>query len=101
MLPLCILAIIAEQATHGYVVIQRLQAAGLGTVKGGTLYPILNRLERDGLVSSEWGAGEGGPGRKTFHITAHGLTELAERQRAWHTFTQRTAEVLATTEEHA
>lgn len=96
VLPLCILAVIAEEDMHGYAITQRLSTAGLGTVKGGTLYPILNRLEREGLVSSTWGAGVGGPGRKTFQITSQGLSQLAEKQEAWQTFTQRTAEVLTT-----
>jgi len=89
VLSLCVLAVVAEGETYGYAVAQRLQAAGLGTVKGGTLYPILTRLEQDGLVTSSWGQGEAGPGRKFFAVTPAGLAALAERTEDWMTFTAR------------
>ena len=59
-LELCVLAIVAEGETYGYAISQRLAAARFGQVKGGTLYPILLRLEEDGLVASAWQAGAGG-----------------------------------------
>lgn len=96
VLPLTVLAIVAEGETYGYVVAQRLQAAGLGTVKGGTLYPVLNRLESATLLTSTWREGVGGPGRKFFTVTAQGRAHLAERATAWHTFTERTAGLLPT-----
>lgn len=89
VLSLCVLAVVAEGETYGYAVAQRLQAAGLGTVKGGTLYPILTRLEQEGLVTSAWGHGEAGPGRKFFAATPAGLAALAERTEDWMTFTAR------------
>ncbi len=89
VLSLCVLAVVAEGETYGYAVAQRLQAAGLGTVKGGTLYPILTRLEQEGLVTSAWGHGEAGPGRKFFAVTPAGLAALAERTEDWMTFTAR------------
>ena len=57
------LAIVSERETYGYLIASRLAEAGMGTVKGGTLYPILNRLERDGDLKSQWCQGDGGPGR--------------------------------------
>ncbi|MGY1702220.1 PadR family transcriptional regulator [Geodermatophilus sp. SYSU D00766] len=93
-LPLVVLAVVAEEETYGYAIAQRLQAAGLGAVKGGTLYPVLNRLEQDGLVTSSWREGAGGPGRKFFTITPHGRASLSARVAAWHTFTERAAGLL-------
>lgn len=89
VLSLCVLAVVAEGETYGYVIAQRLHAAGLGTVKGGTLYPILTRLEQDGLVTSRWEAGDGGPGRKYFTVTPAGTHALRERADDWTTFTGR------------
>jgi len=86
---------------HGYAIARRLETAELGTVKGGTLYPILNRLERDGLVTSTWEAGSGGPGRKTFTITTQGRDALAEQRQAWHNFTTRAENLLTTTGEQS
>ncbi len=96
VLPLAVLSVVAEGETYGYVVAQRLQAAGLGTVKGGTLYPVLNRLEDADLLTSSWREGVGGPGRKFFTVTDHGRAHLAERAAAWHAFTERAAGLLPT-----
>ncbi len=94
VLPLVVLSTVAECETYGYVVAQHLKAAGLGTVKGGTLYPILNRLEGDGLLTSSWREGIGGPGRKFFAITPLGREHLNQRAGAWHDFTERAADLL-------
>jgi PadR family transcriptional regulator, regulatory protein PadR len=93
-LPLTVLAVVAGEETYGYAIAQRLQEAGLGTVKGGPLYPVLNRLEQDGLVTSSWREGAGGPGRKFFTVTPRGREHLAGRAAAWHTFTERAAGLL-------
>lgn len=89
VLPLCVLGVVAEGETYGYALAQRLQSAGLGKVKGGTLYPVLGRLEEDGLVTSSWREGAGGPGRKFFTITPAGRDALAARTASWVTFTER------------
>jgi PadR family transcriptional regulator PadR len=99
VLPLSVLAVVAAEETYGYAIAQHLQAAGLGTIKGGTLYPVLNRLEHDGLLSSSWREGAGGPGRKFFAVTDRGRVELAERTVAWRTFTERADGLLPSLEE--
>ena len=82
------LAIIAdEETTYGYRILQRLEAAGFGKIKGGTLYPILARLEADGLVTSSWGDGDGGPGRKFISITDTGREETTRLTSEWINFT--------------
>lgn len=96
-LPLAVLSAVAEEETYGYAVAQRLQAAGLGAVKGGTLYPVLNRLEGEGLLVSSWREGIGGPGRKFFAATDAGRDHLAARAAAWHDFTEQVAGLLPDT----
>ncbi|MFV2110483.1 PadR family transcriptional regulator [Micromonospora sp. LOL_015] len=93
-LALCVLAMVAEGEIYGYAIAQRLRGAGLGAVKGGTLYPVLARLEVDGLVISSWREGEAGPGRKFFTITDAGLEELRARIADWRTFTDKVATVI-------
>ena len=73
--------------TYGYEIATRLEAGGLGTVKGGTLYPLLGRLEEAGWVNVEWRAGEGGPGRKYYTLTDVGRTEAAAQAARWTQFT--------------
>ncbi len=88
ILALNALAVIAaEHTTYGYQIAQRLARAGFGKIKGGTLYPILARLEKDGLISSSWGEGDGGPGRKFVSITGAGREEIAQRRQEWREFT--------------
>ena len=94
VLELCTLRIIADGETYGYAVIQRLEASGLGKVKGGTLYPILGRLEDAGSLVSSWREGDGGPGRKFFAITEQGRARLASEAERWSTFTSNVADVM-------
>lgn len=95
-LPLCVLGVVAEGETYGYAIAQRLQTVGLGVIKGGTLYPVLNRLEQDGSVTSSGREGVGGPGRKFFTLTPAGRAHLTERTTAWTTFTRQAEELLPT-----
>ena len=85
----------AHGPTHGYDVAKRLQAAGLGEVKGGTLYPVLGRLADQGLLDSHWEPGDGGPGRKVVTATAAGHRALAHRAARWSQWTAAVADVLA------
>ena len=72
VLGLCVLRTLAGGPSYGYAIATALAEAGLGEVKGGTLYPLLARLEKNALVTVEWRAGEGGPGRKYFALTEAG-----------------------------
>ncbi|WP_104112014.1 PadR family transcriptional regulator [Arthrobacter sp. N199823] len=94
VLPTCALAILASGSAHGYYVVQQLQLAGIGPIKGGALYPVLARLEHDGLLTSKWQEGEGGPGRKVYSITAAGGEQLNEFQHHWEPFAMRIRDVL-------
>ena len=96
VLPLTVLAVVAEDETYGYAVAQRLRDAGFGAVKGGTLYPVLNRLEADGLLTSAWREGIGGPGRKFFAVTDAGRRHLHDNTAAWIGFTERATRLLPT-----
>lgn len=95
-LELAVLAIVCRDGpTHGYDVGRRLQEGGLGRVAGGTLYPVLGRLEDQRLVRGHWVAGEGGPGRKVLEATDGGHRELRRRTADWLAWTGRVASVLA------
>jgi PadR family transcriptional regulator, regulatory protein PadR len=96
VLSLVVLAVVDEAETYGYAIAQRLHEAGLGTVKGGTLYPVLTRMEADGLLVSSWREGQGGPGRKFFSVTPAGRDELRRRAADWVTFTERASGLLPT-----
>ena len=90
VLDVCVLRILADGPTYGYAIAARLADAGLGAIKGGTLYPLLGRLEAGGLVTVEWRAGDGGPGRKYYDLTPAGHDELSHRATLWDAFVQTT-----------
>lgn len=94
VLGVCVLRVLAEVGpTYGYAIAGRLAEAGLGTVKGGTLYPLLTRLEDAGWVEVEWRPGEAGPGRKFYALTASGHQEADAQSARWAAFTELTRRV--------
>ncbi|AXH96096.1 PadR family transcriptional regulator [Ornithinimicrobium avium] len=90
VLGVCVLRVLLDGPSYGYAIIQRLAAAGLGDIKGGTLYPLLGRLEESGDVEVEWRPGEGGPGRKYFALTAAGRERAHDQAARWAAFTTTT-----------
>lgn len=83
VLEVCVLQVVGRGPTYGYAIAQALQEAGLGTVKGGTLYPLLTRCEQAGLVEIEWRPGESGPGRKYYRLTEAGRAETRRLAVGW------------------
>ena len=70
---------------HGYAVsrwIKRTTDEVL-TVEEGALYPALHRLQRKGLVASEWGVSENNRRAKFYELTAKGRSALEEESRSW------------------
>ena len=90
-----ILAIVAEEPGHGYVILQRLRerSTGVFELAEGSLYPALHRLERDGLLGSSWSA-DGGRRRRVYGITPAGRSALQERRQEWRRFSAAVAAVL-------
>lgn len=95
VLEVCVLRVLADGETYGYAIASRLAASGLGVVKGGTLYPLLNRLESAGLVIAQWRAGDGGPGRKYYVLTDAGHQELQGTAAQWSDFIEVTEGIIA------
>ncbi len=101
ILELCVLRIIGDGPTYGYDIAARLAAAGLGEVKGGTLYPLLKRLEQAGLVDVEWRPGDGGPGRKFYELNDAGRKRRDALVEVWQHFSRAvTAHVSPTRKDH-
>ncbi|MCO8277236.1 PadR family transcriptional regulator [Actinoplanes sp. TRM 88003] len=78
-LDMCLLALLAEEPAHGYELVRRLDTAGFGTVSYGTVYPLITRLHRLGLVANALQPSPSGPPRKIHRLTESGH----ERLRAW------------------
>lgn len=71
-----------EQPRYGYALLEHLGTHGI-EVEGNTLYPLLRRLERQGLLSSEWNTNESRP-RKFYRLTREGQAVLRSLTREWH-----------------
>jgi PadR family transcriptional regulator PadR len=72
----------------------RLAEQGIGEVKGGSLYPALTKLENEGLVTSLWRAGDGGPNRKYCRTTEAGMAYLAQESAGWQALAASAADLM-------
>jgi PadR family transcriptional regulator PadR len=94
VLDLCVLALVVRHESYGYELTRSLESVGLGPVQGGTLYPILTRLQSAGLVAARWRGGDAGPARKYYRITAAGDEALRTAVADWDAFTAAVGAVL-------
>ncbi len=76
-LDLLLLAVLDEGPAYGYEMTRRLRDRGLALVAEGSIYPLLGRLERDGLVETYRAASRGGPPRKYYRPSDAGRVALA------------------------
>ncbi|GAA0712165.1 PadR family transcriptional regulator [Dactylosporangium roseum] len=79
----CVLEIIGAEETYGYAITRRLNELGFADVIEGTVYTILLRLERNGLVKVTKRPSEVGPPRKFYTLNDAGRTELARFWAKW------------------
>lgn len=79
----CLLALLAEQPTHAYDLVVRLRQHGLEGVGYGTVYPLMGRLRRQGLVDERVEASPHGPPRKVFAVSAAGQRALTDWTQQW------------------
>ena len=84
-LELLILKAVSHGERHGYGVLLRLQqiTGGALAIEQGALYPALYRLERQGLVDTEWGTSDNNRRAKFYRLTAAGRRRLREETSDW------------------
>ena len=82
-----VLAILAEGNNYGYAILKRVRELSGGELEwtDGMLYPVLHRLERSGLVESQWEKSDSGRRRKYYRVTKAGREHLADERRQWQT----------------
>ena len=80
-----ILGILKQGNSYGYLIIRKIKEMSGGELKwsDGMLYPVLHRLEKEGLIASEWVMSERSRPRKYYKITSIGKKELLEEQEQW------------------
>jgi PadR family transcriptional regulator PadR len=82
LLEFLILKIVSADKVYVADILQRLAATDFATQEG-TLYPLLSRMRRDGLLDYEWQESDAGPPRKYYRLTEAGRTQLTELNDYW------------------
>ena len=98
-LDLLILKTLSLSAMHGWGISQRVQQMSDGefAMNQGSLYPALQRLEKDGLITSEWGVTDNNRQARYYRITAAGRRALGREIESWQRFAAALDAVLRTT----
>ena len=82
-----VLSILAGGESYGYGILKQVKLLSGGKLEwyDGMLYPVLHRLERDGLIAGRWQLTEEGRRRKYYRLTARGKAQLAADRENWRT----------------
>ena len=97
-LDLAILLSVSSGPRYGLAIIQHLEAFTDLVVGEGTIYPILGRLTRDGLLAAEWVDGEAPHPRKYYCLTQAGARRLDRMKREWRLFIDKIERLIAASE---
>jgi PadR family transcriptional regulator PadR len=85
-LDLAILLTVSAGPRYGFAIIQHLEAFTDLVVTEGTIYPILGRLTREGLLEARWVDDEAPHARKYYWLTRRGRKRLEDMKRDWRAF---------------
>ncbi|KQO18869.1 PadR family transcriptional regulator [Paenibacillus sp. Leaf72] len=79
----CLLAVIAEEETYGYEIMEKLAVNGFVFAKEGSIYPLLLRLEKEQIITSTQRPSASGPNRKYYRLTPEGEQQLELFRGKW------------------
>ena len=98
-LDLLVLKTLSLAPMHGWGISQRVQqiSEGVLDVNQGSLYPALQRLEKEGLITSEWGTTDNNRRARYYRLTAAGRRALGKELESWRRFAAALETVLHTT----
>lgn len=82
----CVLALLREQERYGFELVRMLSEVDGMMTGEGTIYPLLSRLRRDGLVATTWHESPSGPPRRYYHLTPTGGAALETFVAEWRRF---------------
>ena len=102
-LEMLLLRLLEERAKYGYELVSELdeRTGGNLAIKEGTLYPVLYRLEDQGLVAPQWNQPKRGVPRKYYGVTHAGSARLAELEAEWSAFRGMVDELLERPGDHS
>ena len=90
----CVLAVLRRKEAYAYDIVRALSSAGGLLTSEGTLYPLLARLRREGLVDTTWRESGTGPPRRYHRLTGEGEQTLDRFVRDWTRFREAVDAVL-------
>lgn len=79
----CILKVISQKETYGYEISEKLREYGFSDISEGTIYPLLLRLEKNGLITAQYRESPVGPKRKYFSLRQIGREEMDRFYSSW------------------
>ena len=79
----CILKVLDQKETYGYEISENLHAYGFADISEGTIYPLLLRLEKNGLITAQYRESPVGPKRKYFSLSSSGKEEMKRFYSSW------------------
>jgi PadR family transcriptional regulator PadR len=82
----CVLSLLADEERYGFDLVRGLAERDGMVTSEGTIYPLLSRLRRDGLVESTWQESPSGPPRRYYHLTTAGRAALEAFRLEWRRF---------------
>jgi PadR family transcriptional regulator PadR len=86
VLDMCLLSIIEEEASYGYEMAYKLRERGLNLVSEGSIYPLLSRLQKQGMIEGYLVQSSGGPARKYYRMSQPGRAALGQWRHDWEGF---------------
>lgn len=82
----CVLALVRERPRYGFDVVRELSEADGLLTSEGTIYPLLSRLRKEGLVTTTWEESDAGPPRRYYALTQDGRIALTRFVEDWRRF---------------
>lgn len=90
----CVLQIISKKEIYGYELVQELRGYGFETIVGGTIYPLLQKLEKQRLIKAELKKSPDGPDRKYFSLTEAGEEYLNSFKQQWENLVSKVGRII-------
>lgn len=86
VLDMCLLSIIDEEASYGYEMVSKLRERGLDLASEGSIYPLLSRLQKQGVIQGYLVQSSEGPARKYYRMSDRGRNLLQQWRADWSEF---------------
>lgn len=88
ILEFCVLRVLEDTSLYGYDIVRQLRTLEVLVISEGTIYPVLSRLRKEGLLETYLKESSEGPARKYYQLTPRGKTMLEQMRQVWNNMAQ-------------